>query len=114
MILGSCTGRPSLPTPVGIPCPGFIGVGSDSPLESVLVSVSLEDLDGAGGTGDMTGMTPTEPTSPSRSSLTATLLLAADSITRPSAAVASVMAALVAAADSTDLPPFTLSAGRAP
>jgi len=56
-ILGSCTGRLSLPTLAGIRCPGSFGVASTFPLVLDLVSASSEDLGGAGATGGTIGMT---------------------------------------------------------
>jgi hypothetical protein len=55
MILGSCTGRPSLPTQAGILCPESFLAGLPSPSGLDLESASSGDLDGAGITGDMTG-----------------------------------------------------------
>src|SRR5258708_30056323 len=57
MILGSSTGRPSLPTRAGTRCRGFFGMAPDCPSVLDLELASSGVFDGAGVTGGTTGMT---------------------------------------------------------
>ena len=121
MILGLCTGPPSLPTPAGIQSPEFFGEASGFPSVSGLESASSGDLDGAGDTGGTTGMAVGHFSTITPGSLIAGTLATRDSITvisamgtAISATVTSVAAASTTAAHSTVLPGFTPSQGCAP
>src|SRR6266403_6232535 len=107
MILGSCTGRLSLPTLAGIPCPGFFGAASAFPLVLDLVSASSEDLAGAGATGGTTGTAVDHSTTITLTSRTAETSVTRDSITVIPATVTSPPTAAIVAADSTGLRVFT-------
>src|SRR5712691_4038349 len=92
MILGSSTGRPSLPTRAGTRCPGFFGMAPDCPSVLDLESASSEVLDGAGVTGGTTGMTVGHSSIIMNGSPTAGILVTTGSTTVISATVTAISA----------------------
>src|SRR5258706_16325182 len=106
MILGSCTGRLSLPTRAGIRFPGFFGEASDSLSVSGLVSASSEDLAGAGATGGTTGTAVEDPSTITITSRIAETSVMTGSIMVISATVTPATAASTHTAGSTGPPGF--------